>query len=133
MRHLLAKITAVAAIAGALGFGIAMLVMWIWPPMTTAQAYKDGYADGFSTEGYQNFPFGKWTCVNDWNAVVTGFDHNQSNQFEVTGGIAGLGFVQGGPPATKLITMSNQDTGTVLGNAWMAGCRAGLAALGSGY
>lgn len=117
----------IALICTGFGFGIGSLVSWIWPPMTATQAYNDGYADGISNGTTTQWPFGKWTCVSDWNAEVTGFAQSKSDVYAVDGGLYAIGFAQGGPPATHLISMSNQDTGTALGNDWMRGCRTGLA------
>jgi hypothetical protein len=107
-------LSVLAAVFGA-SYGIYCLASWIATPVpqpTAGQAWHEGFADAWSDQGFTDPPWGKMDCVTDWNG---------QGGFGETGG-----FSNGGPPVTHPITYTDQNTHSRLGNAWMAGCRAGL-------
>lgn len=111
-------------VSGAI-FGIYCFISWTTtptPPLTPATAYHEGYLDGLSDQGYTHYPFGKYSCVSDWNTNAGANIASPSGQ--------SAGFSNGGPSSHILITLKNENTHSVVGNAWMAGCQAALKSYG---
>lgn len=116
---------AAAWVAGGITFGIWAFASWLATPSpqpTISQDWHDGYSDPWSdlNNGEDGYPWGKYSCVTDWDGQITGIPQS-------------AGFSNGGPSSSVIITYADQDTHSAAGNAWMAGCRAGLAAIEKRY